>query len=51
MRSVHLPPELIGLLFAGFKRLYPETDTGIDLNEPFLKALELFHLRSGQNPP
>jgi hypothetical protein len=43
--------ELICLLFAGFKRLYPETDTGIDLDEPFLKALELFHLRSGSNPP
>lgn len=43
--------ELICLLFAGFKRLYPETDTGIDLDEPFLKALELLHLRSGSNPP
>jgi hypothetical protein len=37
--------ELMCLLFAGLKRLYPDTDTGMDLNEPFLKALELFHER------
>ena len=29
------------------KRLYPDTDTGMDLNEPFLQALELFHQRRG----
>ena len=37
--------ELMCLLFAGLKRLYPETDTGMDLNEPFLTALELFYRR------
>jgi len=37
--------ELMCLLFAGLKRLYPEADTGMDLNEPFLTALELFYRR------
>jgi tetratricopeptide (TPR) repeat protein len=40
--------ELMCLLFAGLKRLYPETETGMDLNEPFLTALELFHGRREQ---
>lgn len=38
--------ELICLPFAGFKRLYPQTNTGIDLDEPFLQTLELFHERT-----
>ena len=30
------------LMFAGFKRVVPEADGGMDLEEPFLTALELF---------
>jgi len=29
------------LMFAGFKRVAPEQDVGIDLEEPFLAALSL----------
>ena len=32
---------LMCLMFAGFKRVAPETDGGMDLEEPFLTALEL----------
>ncbi len=35
------------LMHAGFKRIAPEVDTGMDLNEPFLTALELFQHRKG----
>jgi hypothetical protein len=28
-------------MFAGFKRVAPEEDVGMDLNEPFLTALQL----------
>jgi hypothetical protein len=29
-------------MFAGFKRIAPDQDTGMDLNEPWVAALELF---------
>jgi len=32
---------LMCLMFAGFKRIAPEEDVGMDLNEPFLTALQL----------
>lgn len=40
--------QMMCLMHAGFKRIAPEIDTGMDLNEPFLAALELFQQR---NPP
>ena len=40
--------ELMCLMHAGFKRLAPEQDTGMDLEEPFLTALELFNGRPSQ---
>ena len=40
---------LMCLMFAGFKRIAPETDnSGLDLEEPFLAALELFEKGEGQ---
>jgi Flp pilus assembly protein TadD len=36
---------LMCLMFAGFKRVAPEHDVGMDLNEPFLTALELFNAK------
>ena len=39
---------LIALMHAGLKRLAPDTDTGMDLDEPFLKALEMHQQRGGQ---
>jgi hypothetical protein len=33
--------QLMCLMFAGFKRFAPEHDVGMDLNEPFLTALQL----------
>jgi hypothetical protein len=33
------------LMYAGFKRIAPEQDTGMDLNEPWITALELFNSR------
>lgn len=38
--------QLMCLMHAGFKRLSPELDTGMDLDEPFLQALELFNADS-----
>ena len=32
------------LMYAGFKRIAPDQDTGMDLNEPWITALELFHV-------
>ena len=29
------------LMYAGFKRVAPEQDVGMDLEEPFLNALQL----------
>lgn len=40
--------QLMCLLHAGLKRLAPATDTGMDLDEPFLKALEMHQQRGGQ---
>jgi hypothetical protein len=31
------------LMYAGFKRIAPEQDTGMDLNEPWITALGLFN--------
>ena len=38
--------QLICLMYAGFKRIAPEQDTGMDLNEPFLQALSLYRTRT-----
>ena len=35
--------QLMCLMYAGFKRIAPEQDTGMDLNEPWLTALGLFN--------
>ena len=32
---------LMCLMYAGFKRVAPEHDVGMDLNEPFLAALQM----------
>jgi hypothetical protein len=40
---------LMCLMHAGFKRIAPEQDTGMDLEEPFLQALELFNAEQGQD--
>jgi hypothetical protein len=37
--------QLMCLMHAGFKRLAPEHDTGMDLDTPFLTALELFNAK------
>ncbi len=34
--------QLMCLMYAGFKRVAPEHDLGLDLNDPFLTALSLF---------
>jgi tetratricopeptide (TPR) repeat protein len=34
--------QLMCLMHAGFKRIAPEQDTGMDLDDPFLTALQLF---------
>ncbi len=34
--------QLMSLMHAGFKRIQPDLDSGMDLEEPFLAALELF---------
>ncbi|MEA3209570.1 MAG: hypothetical protein QOE70_2627 [Chthoniobacter sp.] len=39
--------QLMCLRHAGFKRLAPEQDTGMDLDAPFLTALELFNAERG----
>jgi hypothetical protein len=31
-------------MYAGFKRIAPDQDTGMDLKEPWIAALELFNL-------
>jgi hypothetical protein len=38
--------QLMCLMYAGFKRIAPEQDTGMDLNEPWLSALGLFNAKS-----
>ncbi len=34
---------LVSIMYAGFKRIAPDQDTGMDLNEPWITALELFN--------
>jgi len=34
-------------MYAGFKRIAPEQDTGMDLNEPWITALGLFNAGEG----
>ena len=42
--------QLMCLMYAGFKRIAPDQDTGMDLNEPWITALELFNAGSkGKN--
>jgi hypothetical protein len=38
---------LVCLMFAGFKRVAPEHDVGMDLNDSFLAALGLFNAEKG----
>ena len=33
---------LMCLMYAGFKRISPQHDVGMDLNDPFLTALQLY---------
>ncbi len=40
--------QLMCLMHAGFKRLAPEQETGMDLDAPFLTALELFTAEQGE---
>ena len=35
--------QLMCLMYAGFKRIAPDQDTGMDFNEPWIIALELFN--------
>jgi len=37
--------EMMCLMHAGFRRIEPELDTGMDLDEPYLVALEMFELK------
>jgi hypothetical protein len=37
------------LMFAGFKRIAPEHDVGMDLEEPFLTALQLHNKPGDQD--
>jgi len=39
--------QLMCLMFAGSKQIAPEMDTGMDLEGPFLTALEIFNNGSG----
>lgn len=41
--------QVMCLLHAGLKRLVPGTDTGMDLDEPFLRALELHQQKGGKS--
>jgi len=36
------------LMHAGFRRIAPEMETGMDLDEPYLVALEMFELEKGK---
>ena len=40
--------QLMCLMHAGFKRIQPDLDSGMDLDEPFLTALQLFNAERGQ---
>ena len=37
--------QLMCLMFAGFKRVAPEHDVGMDVEEPFLTALQIHESR------
>ena len=41
---------LMCLMFAGFKRVAPEHDVGMDLNDSFLAALSLFQQKKDDHP-
>ncbi len=41
--------QLMCLMFAGFKRIAPDQDVGMDLNEPWVAALELFNRKTRDN--
>lgn len=40
--------QLMCLMYAGFKRIEPNLDTGMDLHEPFIAALALFEQRKSE---
>ena len=40
--------QLMCLMHAGFKRIAPDLDSGMDLEEPFLAALQLFQVEKGE---
>jgi Tfp pilus assembly protein PilF len=40
--------EMMCLMHAGFRRIAPEMETGMDLDEPYLVALEMFELEKGK---
>jgi hypothetical protein len=40
--------EMMCLMHAEFRRLVPEMETGMDLDEPYLVALEMFELEKGK---
>jgi hypothetical protein len=42
--------QLMCLMFAGFKRVAPEHDVGMDLNDSFLTALSLFQQKKDDHP-
>ena len=46
-RRILLRPPAHVFMFAGFKRIAPKQDTGMDLNEPWISALGLFN--AGKN--
>jgi len=39
---------LMCLMHAGFKRIQPDLDSGMDLDDPFLTALQLFGAEENQ---
>ena len=41
--------QLMCLMHAGFKRIAPEHDTGMDLEEPFLTALQMYQSKGEQH--
>lgn len=41
--------QLMCLMFAGFKQIAPDHDLGMDLEQPFLQALELFNTQKNKS--
>lgn len=39
---------LMCIMYAGFKRIAPEQDIGMDLNEPYVAALKLYDTKNGR---